>query len=65
MTTETIHTEATAATNSNEQAEGRDVKLENGKEQGQNASQQSQKPQKSRHRASVACASCRDRRIRV
>ncbi|KAH7121057.1 fungal-specific transcription factor domain-containing protein [Dendryphion nanum] len=33
-------------------------------EQQANTTQNPQKPQKSRHRASVACASCRDRRIR-
>ncbi|KAF2440096.1 hypothetical protein P171DRAFT_489873 [Karstenula rhodostoma CBS 690.94] len=49
-----------------QQSEKRDSKAEgesvNG--QSQDGSQQASKPQKSRHRASVACASCRDRRIR-
>lgn len=64
--TETTTTEVN--TNMTEQqSERQDLKTEGEsvKSQNQNGSQQASKPQKSRHRASVACASCRDRRIRV
>ncbi|KAF1978720.1 hypothetical protein BU23DRAFT_563628 [Bimuria novae-zelandiae CBS 107.79] len=48
------------------QSETQDLKADGDttKGQSQNGSQQAPKTQKSRHRASVACASCRDRRIR-
>jgi len=51
----------------NEKNESQDAKaaMETTKEQDQTGSQKSSKATKSRHRASVACATCRDRRIRV
>lgn len=70
MTTEkTMPTDTTSPQTKDKQSDttNSDLKSENetsGKAQ-QSTSSQTQKPQKSRHRASVACASCRDRRIRV
>ncbi|KAL5401045.1 hypothetical protein PMIN03_011851 [Paraphaeosphaeria minitans] len=63
--TEIMTTEANA-TMTEHQSERKDSKIEEESVKGhsQNGSQQASKPQKSRHRASVACASCRDRRIR-
>jgi hypothetical protein len=64
--TETMATDVN--TNMTEQQpETQDQKPEGNpvKGQSQSGSQQASKPSKSRHRASVACASCRDRRIRV
>ncbi|CAI6334841.1 unnamed protein product [Periconia digitata] len=64
MTTEKMPTDAQTKTKK-QQPESTEAKsgAETGTDQSSNTSQP-QKPQKSRHRASVACASCRDRRIR-
>ncbi|KAF2677369.1 hypothetical protein K458DRAFT_481428 [Lentithecium fluviatile CBS 122367] len=66
MTTATPQKDVMNMNAMNEQKDTQDVKsaTENTKEQNPSGSQQPQKPTKSRHRASVACATCRDRRIR-
>lgn len=67
MTTENTQNDNMSVNSANEKNEPQDAKtaMENTKEQNQTGSQQPTKATKSRHRASVACATCRDRRIRV